>query len=132
MTRYVLAAIAGIWLIDGLTLLLFPLVVIRRVEKTLTQAPQLMRWEAVGIWLGLILLLFTSHLPYQPLWWAAGIAMAAKGWLFAWGPPQWRDPILDWCFHRDAVDYRFLGLWLGTLAVLLLHGFGWLGGSTPP
>ncbi len=132
MTRYLLAAIAGIWLIDGLTLLLFPLVVIRKVQETLTQTPRLLRWEAIGIWLGAILLLFSSHLPYQPLWWSAGFVMVAKGWFLAWGPPNWRKPVLDWCFRREAVDYRFLGLWLCTLAVLLLHGLGLLGGSTPP
>ncbi|MBX3236208.1 MAG: hypothetical protein KF814_08655 [Nitrospiraceae bacterium] len=132
MMRYLLAAIAGIWLIDGLTLILFPLVVIRKLQETLVQTPRLLRWEAIGIWFGLILILFTSHLPYQPLWWTVGCVMVAKSWFLAWGPSNWRGLLLTWCFHREAVDYRFLGLWLCTLAVLLLHGLGWLGGAPPP
>ncbi len=98
----------------------------------LIQAPHLLRWELASLWLGLILLFFTAHLPYQPLWWVTGLAMVVKGWFIVWGPPAWRDPVLTWCLNRDAVDYRFVGLWLCTLAVLLLHALGLLGGPASP
>jgi hypothetical protein len=132
MTSYLLAAIAGIWMADGLSLLLFPLFVMGKLRDLLSQAPHLLRWEHLGIWLGLILLLFTQHLPYQPLWWTTGIAMVAKGWFILWGPPAWRDPVLHWCLNREAVDYRFVGVGLCALAVLLLHAVGLLGGSPQP
>ena len=126
MTRYLLAAIAGIWMADGLVLLGFPLLVIKRIRDSVHQRPQLLRWEAVGIGLGAILLLGTTQLPYQPLWWTTGVAMIMKGCLLTWGPAAWRDPLLQWCFTREAIDYRFFGLWLCMLAVLLLHALGLL------
>jgi hypothetical protein len=132
MTRYMLAAIAGIWMADGLSLVFFPSFVVKKTQDVLSQAPQLLRWEIVGIWLGLVLLLFTQHLPYQPLWWTTGTAMVAKGWFMVWGPPTWRDPILRWCLTREAVDYRFVGVGLCALAVLLLHAVGLLGEVRQP
>jgi hypothetical protein len=126
MTRYMLAAIAVIWMADGLALLCFPLLVVRKVRETLQHSPQWLRWEIVGVWLGLILVLFSAQLPYQPLWWITGVAMVAKGWFLVWGSLTWRTPLLSWCFSRDAIDYRLLGLWLCILAVLLLHALGLL------
>jgi len=126
MTQYMLAAIAGIWMADGLALLGFPLLVIKRVQDSLQHSPQLLRWEAVGIGLGAILILWSGSLPYQPLWWITGHVMIVKGCFLAWGPATWRRPLLSWCFSREAIDYRFLGLWLCLLAVLLLHALGLL------
>ncbi|MCW5797779.1 MAG: hypothetical protein KIT40_04715 [Nitrospira sp.] len=128
MTRYILAAIAGMWMADGLALLSAPLLVIRRLQESLDQSPQLLRWQAIGIGLGIILLLWSTPLPYQPLWWATGGAMVMKSGFLMWGPAAWRTPLLSWCFTREAVDYRFFGLWLCTLAVLLLHALGLLHG----
>ena len=126
MTQYMLAAIAGILMADGLALLGFPLLVIKRVQDSLQHSPQLLRWEAVGIGLGAILILWSGSLPYQPLWWITGHVMIVKGCFLAWGPATWRRPLLSWCFSREAIDYRFLGLWLCLLAVLLLHALGLL------
>ncbi len=128
MTRYILAAIAGIWMADGLALLSAPLLVIRRLQESLEAAPNLLRWQAIGIGLGLMLLLWSTPLPYQPLWWMTGGAMVIKSCFLTWGPTAWRTPLLSWCFTREAVDYRFFGLWLCTLAVLLLHALGLLHG----
>ena len=128
MTRYILAAIAGIWMADGLALLSAPLLVIRRLQESLQAAPNLLRWQAIGIGLGLMLLLWSTPLPYQPLWWVTGGAMVIKSCFLTWGPIAWRTPLLSWCFTREAVDYRFFGLWLCTLAVLLLHALGLLHG----
>jgi hypothetical protein len=79
MTRYILAAIAGIWMADGLALLAVPLLVIKRVQESLLHSPQLLRWEAVGIGLGAILIVWSGSIPYQPLWWITGSAMIIKG-----------------------------------------------------
>ena len=128
MTRYILAAIAGMWMADGLALLSAPLLVIRRLQESLDQSPQLLRWQTIGIGLGIILLLWSTPLPYQPLWWMTGAIMVIKSAFLIWSPDAWRAPLLSWCFTREAVDYRFFGLWLCTLAVLLLHALGLLHG----
>ncbi|MBS0169335.1 MAG: hypothetical protein JSR62_03185 [Nitrospira sp.] len=128
MTRYLLAAIAGIWMADGLALLIAPLLVIRRLQDSLAENPQILRWEAMGMVLGFMLLLWSAPLPYQPLWWVTGSAMVLKGGFLTWGPPTWRTPFLSWCFAREAIDYRFVGLSLCMLAVLLLHALGLLHG----
>jgi len=128
MTRYILAAIAGLWMADGLALLSAPLLVMRRLQDSLEQSPNLLRWQGFGIALGIILLLWSSPLSYQPLWWLTGSAMVVKSGFLLWSPTDWRMPLLRWCFTREAVDYRFFGLWLCTLAVLLLHALGLLHG----
>ncbi|MBS0179563.1 MAG: hypothetical protein JSR20_12455 [Nitrospira sp.] len=126
MTRYILAAIAGIWMADGLALLIAPLIVMRRLQDSLAENPQMLRWQTIGIALGLTLLLWSTPLPYQPLWWMTGVAMVIKGCFLTWGPASWRTSVLTWCFAREAVDYRLFALWLCTLAVLLLHALGLL------
>jgi hypothetical protein len=50
--------------------------------------------------------------------------MGIKSSLLAWGPAPWRESLLNWCFSREAIDYRFIGLGLCALAVLLLHALG--------
>jgi hypothetical protein len=39
---------------------------------------------------------------------------------------SWRGPVIDWCVGREDVGYRFRGLGLCMLAVLLLHALGWI------
>ncbi len=111
---------------DGLALLCVPLPVIRRVQESLQQSPHLLRWQAVGVGLAVILIIHSAQLPYQALWWIAGGAMGIKSAFLAWGPPAWRMSFLSWCFSREAIDYRFIGLGLCALAVLLLHALGLL------
>lgn len=126
--KYVLAAIAGVWMADGLALLVAPRHVIERVREFLAGSPAVLRWEAVAVGLGIILLLGTRDLSYQPLWTITGAAMVLKGLFLTIGPDPWRQGIIEWCLRRDEVDYRLVGLGLCTLAVLLLHALGWVGG----
>ena len=118
--KYVLAAIAGIWMADGLSLLVAPKRVIARLREVLALAPKVLRWEALAAFLGLILVLGSQGMRYQALWVVTGTAMILKGLFLALGPEPWRDRIMDWCLHREEVDYRFWGLGLCTLAILLL------------
>lgn len=127
MVSYVLAAIAGIWMADGLALLVAPRHVIARVREALVVAPSLLRWEGAVAGLGMVLLLGTEGIHYQPLWMVTGAAMIVKGLFLAVGPEPWRRRLVDWCLQREDVDYRFWGLGLCALAVLLLHALGWLG-----
>ena len=124
---YVLAAIAGIWMADGLALLVAPRHVIGRVREALALAPALLRWEGAAACLGIVLLLGTEGIHYHPLWMIAGVVMVLKGLFLAMGPESWRQWLVDWCLRREDVDYRFWGLGLCTLAVLLLHALGWIG-----
>jgi len=55
-----------------------------------------------------------------------GVAMVAKGAFFLFSDDDTRHSVLQWCLSREAVDYRFWGLGLCTLSVLLLHACGWL------
>ncbi|OGX10658.1 MAG: hypothetical protein A3K11_07300 [Nitrospirae bacterium RIFCSPLOWO2_12_FULL_63_8] len=127
MVTYVLAAIAGIWMADGLALLVAPRHVMARVREAVALAPSLLRWEGAAACLGVVLLLGTEGIHYQPLWMAAGAAMVLKGLFLAVGPEPWRHWLVDWCLRREDVDYRFWGVGLCTLAVLLLHALGWIG-----
>ena len=127
MNDYALAAIAGIWLADGASLLIAPRFVIERVRETLAGNPSLWIWQLVSVFAGIVLLVGTLELSYQPLWALTATAMMAKGMFLAWGSPGWRAIVIEWCLHREDVDYRFFGLGLCTLAVLLLHALGWLG-----
>ncbi|MGH7208122.1 MAG: hypothetical protein ACREIL_01925 [Nitrospiraceae bacterium] len=125
--NYVLAAIAGVWMADGLALLLAPRQVITRLREVLTLSPVVLRMEGVAACLGILLLLGTEGLHYQPLWLITGTAMVMKGVFLAVGPEQWRQWVVGWCLEREDVDYRFWGLGLCALAVLLLQALGWLG-----
>ncbi len=125
--NYVLAAIAGVWMADGLALLLAPRHVVTRLREVLTLSPAMLRLEGVAACLGILLLLGTEGLHYQPLWMITGAAMVMKGVFLAVGPEQWRQWVVGWCLEREDVDYRFWGLGLCALALLLLQALGWLG-----
>ncbi len=124
--KYVLAAIAGIWIADGLSLLVAPTQVIGRLQEVLSLSPKILRWQVLASALGLILVTGTRHLDFQLLWIMTGIVMTVKGLFLALGPDPWRQRFMDWCLHREDVDYRFWGLGLCTLGLLLLHSLGWL------
>jgi hypothetical protein len=127
MVSYALAAIAGIWMADGMALLVAPRAVVTRVKAALALAPSLLRWEVAAAGLGVVLLLGTEEIRYQPLWLITGAAMILKGLFLAVGPEALKQTVIDWCLQREDVDYRFWGLGLCTLAILLLHGMGWIG-----
>ncbi|MEE8492474.1 MAG: hypothetical protein V3S25_00395 [Nitrospirales bacterium] len=123
--EYVLAAISGIWIADGLSLLVAPKQVIARVREVVELSPRILKWEAFASLLGLILLLGTKDLSYHLLWLIIGASMVLKGLFLAWGPEPLRDRVLTWCLQRDDIDYRFWGLGLCMLAILLLHALEW-------
>lgn len=126
---YLLAAIAGVWMADGVALLLAPRHVITRLREVLALSPAVLRLEGVAAGLGILLLLGTEGLHYQPLWMVTGAAMVTKGVFLAVGPEQWKQWVVGWCLGREDVDYRFWGLGLCTLALLLLQALGWLGSN---
>ena len=124
---YALAALAGIWLADGIALLMSPRYIIVQVRELLQQTPTILRWEFLAIIGGLFLFFAAQDLPYQWLWMVTAGGMISKGAFLSIGPPSWRGPVIDWCVSREDIDYRFWGLGLCALAVLLLHALGWIG-----
>ena len=123
---YLLMAIAGLWMADGLALLVAPLRIIGQVRQALSTSPSLTKWSGVSLVAGLILLLQASDLTYQGLWMVTGVAMVAKGGFFLLSNDETRHSVLQWCLSREAVDYRLWGLGLCLLSVLLIHACGWL------
>ena len=129
MNDYVLLFLACVWLADGVSLLLAPRAVMNRVREVASTNPLIFRWQILSVVAGLALLVLGFNLAYQPLWSVTALAMIGKG-LFLWLAPQSiREKALDWCGARDDVDFRFWGLGLCALAVLLLHALGWIGQS---
>lgn len=126
MMQYVLMAIAGIWMADGLVLLAMPDRIVTLLKASLTLSPSLAKWSGVGILLGVVLLIWSDGMTYQPLWIVVGLGMIGKGLFFMWAPPSVRASVLQWCLNRDLIDYRFWGLGLCALALLLLDSLGWL------
>lgn len=122
-----MAALAGIWLADGMALLVAPRYIIAQVRELLQQSPSILRWELLAIIGGIFLFFAAQDLPYQWLWIVMAGGMIAKGAFLSIGPPSWRGPVIEWCIGREDIDYRFWGLGLCALAVLLLHALGWIG-----
>ena len=123
---YALAALAGVWLANGMALLVAPRFIIAQVRELLQQSPAILRWELLGIIVGIFLYSAAQELPYQSLWMVTAGGMIAKGAFLSIGPHSWRGRVIDWCVGREDVDYRILGLGLCTLAVLLLYALGWI------
>lgn len=122
-----MAALAGIWLADGIVLLISPRYIITQVRKILQQSPGILRWELLAIFGGGLLLFAANDLPYPWLWVVTAGSMIAKGTFLSVGPPSWRTPVVEWCLEREDIDYRFWGLGLCILAALLFHALGWIG-----
>ena len=118
---YLLMAIAGLWMADGLALLVAPLWIVGQVRQALSTSPSLAKWSGLTLVGGMILLLQASDLPYQVLWMVTGLAMVAKGGFFLLSNDEIRQSVLQWGLSREAVDYRFWGLGLCALSVLLIH-----------
>lgn len=123
---FLLMAIAGLWMADGLALLVAPLWIVGQVRQALSTSPSLAKWSGLTLVGGMILLLQASDLPYQVLWMVTGLAMVAKGGFFLLSNDEIRQSVLQWGLSREAVDYRFWGMGLCTLSVLLIHACGWL------
>lgn len=124
---YILFALAGLWMADGLALLVVPDRMIGTMKQTLAISPGLLKWGVVAGVLGIVLLFGAQGLAYQPLWGIVAVIMIGKGiFLFA-APAPLRQAVVQWCLGREIVDYRFWGLGLCTLSLLLLDALGWLG-----
>ncbi len=123
---YLLMAIAGLWMADGLALLVAPLWIVGQVRQALATSPSLAKWSGLTLVGGMILLLQASDLPYQVVWMVTGLAMVVKGGFFLLSNDDVRQSVLQWGLSREAVDYRFWGLGLCTLSLLLIHACGWL------
>ena len=116
--------IAGLWMVDGLALLVAPLRMVALLKESLVASPSIMNWSGLSVVLGLILLIQGGELPYHPLWLVTGLAMLGKGIFFLLASDEQRSMVLEWCLEREAVDYRFFGLGLCTLSLLLLDAVG--------
>ena len=127
MKDYALAALAGIWLADSLSLLLAPRFMIARLREVAQQQSTIWNWQWLSVAVGIFLLIAGLPLPHQPLWILTAISMITKGLVLTCGPVAWRTQLVEWALSREDVDYRFVGIGLCTLAVLLLHALGWLG-----
>lgn len=123
---YLLMAIAGLWMADGLALLVAPLWIVGQVRQALSTSPGLAKWSGLPLVGGMILLLQASDLPYPVVWMVTGLAMVTKGGFFLLSNDEIRQSVLQWSLSREAVDYRFWGLGLCTLSLLLVHACGWL------
>ena len=112
---------------DGLSLLLAPRFVVERLREVIRQQPAVWTWQWLSVVAGGVLLAAGASLTYQPLWTLIALGMLIKGFFLALGPQTWRSRLIEWALTREDVDYRFVGIGLCTLAVLLLHALGWLG-----
>ncbi len=127
MKEYALAFLAGVWMADGVSLLVVPRAVMNRVREVSRENPSVFRWQILAVAAGLALFALGLDLAYQPLWIIVALLMIIKGLFLYLGPAALRERLLGWCMAREDVDYRFWGLGLCTLAVLLLHALGWIG-----
>lgn len=87
MKDYALAALAGIWLTDGITLLIAPRFIITQVRELLQQSPSILRWELLAIIAGAFLFFAAQDLPYRWLWMVTAGGMVAKGLFLSFGSP---------------------------------------------
>jgi len=127
MREYALAAIAGMWLADGVSLLIAPRFVITRIRAVVDAHMALWPWQLLSAVMGTVLGIAGLDLRHQPLWMLCAGGMILKGLFLAFGPALWRERALAWSLSREDVDYRFWGLGLCTLAALLLQDLGWIG-----
>ena len=121
---YLLVAIAGLWMADGLALLFAPLRMVALLKESLVSSSSIVNWSGLSAVLGVILLIQGGELLYHPLWLITGLAMLGKGIFFLRASDEQRAVVLRWCLNRESVDYRFCGLGLFTLSLLLLDAVG--------
>jgi hypothetical protein len=75
---YVLAALGGVWLADGMALLVAPRYIITQVRNLVHQSPAVLRWEFLTIIGGVFLFFGAPEFPYQSLWMVTAGGMIAK------------------------------------------------------
>lgn len=125
MVILVLFVIAGLWMADGVALLVAPERMVATLRQSLIAAPGFLKWGGIAAFLGIFLIVGTQGFSYQPLWVLVGLSMVAKGVFLYAGPDRWRLRIVKWCLEREPVDYRMWGLGLCALSVLLLNALDW-------
>lgn len=125
MSLIVLFFIAGLWMADGIALIAAPERMIATLRESLIVAPGFLKWGGLASLLGLVLLVTTKGVAYQPLWIVVSLTMVAKGIFLYAGSDLWRLRIVKWCLEREPVDYRIWGLGLCTLSILLLDALNW-------
>ncbi len=109
---------------DGVVLLVAPLWVVGRMKHLLSSSPAITKWSGVTLVAGLILIVAAPDLDYQVLWVVMGVAMIAKGGWLLLAHDDTRHAVLQWSLSREATDYRFAGLVLCALSLLLIHALG--------
>lgn len=129
MVAWFLMAIAGLWMADGVALLVAPLWVVERMRHVVLTSTAMSTWSGVTLVAGLILIFASPDLDYQALWVVMGVAMMAKGGVLLLASDDTCQALLRWWMSREAVDYRFTGLVLCVLSLLLLHALGGFGPS---
>jgi uncharacterized protein YjeT (DUF2065 family) len=129
MKSLVLGALVFIWLADGFALLIAPRGVVEHVREMIAKDPSIFRWGIFGVAAGTALSILSFDLFLHPIWIDVGIIMILKGCGLWLAPDRIRGPVVAWCLSREDVDYRFVGLALCGLAVLLLRALGWIGAS---
>lgn len=98
-----------------------------QIRQALVASPLLRRWSGLTLVAGMILLLEASDLTYQGLWMFIGVAMVVKGGFLLLSNEDTCRSVLQWCLSREAVDYRFWGLGLCALSMLLIQALGGFG-----
>lgn len=129
MKSFVLGALVFIWLTDGFALLIAPRFIVEQVREMIAKDPSMFKWGIFSTLAGTALGIFSFDLFLHPLWVGVGIVMIIKGCGLWLAPERIRGPVVAWCLSREDVDYRFAGLALCGLAVLLLRALGWIGAS---
>jgi hypothetical protein len=101
MVVIILFFIAGLWMADGVALLVAPERMIATLRQSLIVAPGFLKWGGVAAILGIVLLFGTRGIPYQPLWIFVGVSMIAKGIFLYAGSDLWRLRIVDHSLWRQ-------------------------------
>lgn len=130
MLHALLGTLSLIWIVDGLALLAAPRGVMALLKQYIQQQQGVSRWWAVTSGLGAALLWVPMSASHQPLWVVVGLLMLLKGLFLGLAPERWRASVITWCLSREDVDYRFWGLGLCMLAVLLARTAGLIGSHT--
>ncbi|NKB81279.1 MAG: hypothetical protein GKS05_05200 [Nitrospirales bacterium] len=129
--RYVLMAIAGLWITDGIALLIAPAKMMELLNMALRTSSGLLHWSGLTGLLGILLFIGADELSYQPLWTLLSLIMMIKSLALLIAPDHIRQPIIAWVLKREPIDYRIWGIGLCVLSVLLLDATGLMKGVAP-
>jgi len=120
-----LAALAGVCLANSIALRVAPCYVITQARELLQQFPAILRWELLPIIGGVFLLFARAGTALPMALDGDGRIRDHQGAFLSIETHSRRRPVIDWWVGQAGVDYRFRGLGLCTLAILLLYALGW-------